>query len=147
MFSTEQYATFFLHDFIIVLLVHVIFIFIWLSTVQYSIKIIYIVVFFTELMKICIWLYENESASTDKLTLLKVMEGVVRCSRERESFHKPSSITKVLCSVAKFLKTTLSNSSGLSSQYGLQSALLSLLLTFTKAVSILYDYMILTFFF
>ncbi|KAK3866688.1 hypothetical protein Pcinc_027801 [Petrolisthes cinctipes] len=88
-----------------------------------------------ELMKICIWLYENETASTDKLTLLKVVEGVVRCSRERESFHKPSSTNKVLCSVAKFLKKTLIRSSSLSSQYGIQSALLSLLLTFTRVMS------------
>ncbi|XP_069939528.1 serine-protein kinase ATM isoform X3 [Cherax quadricarinatus] len=87
-----------------------------------------------DLMKILIWAYENELSGTDAVTIVSIMENIVKYCRMRGIQQRNYGPALVLRHLPAFLKKALL-SNKLPSQYGLQSSLLSLLLTFTKAMA------------
>nr|XP_045624832.1 serine-protein kinase ATM-like isoform X1 [Procambarus clarkii]XP_045624833.1 serine-protein kinase ATM-like isoform X1 [Procambarus clarkii] len=94
-----------------------------------------------DLMKIFIWVYENDLPNTDAVTIIGVMEGIVKCCKMQGIQHRIYNPALVLRRLPAFLKRALT-SSKLPSQFGLQSSLLSLLLTFTKAMSSEWRYLL-----
>ncbi|XP_069987249.1 serine-protein kinase ATM isoform X2 [Penaeus vannamei] len=84
-----------------------------------------------ELLWICIWVYEKGIPNVDNTAIIGMIEGIVKCCCRTLGNHNPMIILRP---VPCFLKRSLT-SSKLSSQYGLQTSLLSLLLTFTKMMA------------
>ncbi|XP_071544823.1 serine-protein kinase ATM [Panulirus ornatus] len=87
-----------------------------------------------DVLKMCIWVYENDLPNTDAVSAIEVLEGIVKCCRVRGHQYQKFNPFLVLRPLPSFLKKALTDSK-LSSRYGLQSNILSLLLTFTKALA------------
>ncbi|XP_042205205.1 serine-protein kinase ATM-like [Homarus americanus] len=94
-----------------------------------------------DLMRTCIWVYDNNLPSTDARTTVSVMEGIIKCCKMRGIQHQDFVPTKVLRPMPSFLKRALANKK-LTSHHNLQSSLLKLLLTFTKAMGSEWRYLV-----